>query len=518
MLSDPPAPAPSLAPLAGQLSALRQVAPLTAAEPAAVPAGWPAAASRLLSLLFLLIVAEALFSVPALSWELARGGGTVAVVVGLAAAAGAIAVAWTGRHRLAALLQAAGERLAAIPRRRWLLALILIGTALRIVWVLAFPAPFASDGRAYYDLAARLAHGQTYQTPKGEWAAWPPGYPFLLLGLFAALGVGSLAVTVANLLLFAGTLWLVDLLARRFGEAVARLATLLVACWPNLLSSAGVASKDMVIVLLLPAVLLLYLRGLRAGEHRSPGRAAAASLAAGLALGYAVLTQPALLLLAGVFALYEILLRSPVRRAVPRLALLALGMGLVVLPWTWRNQRVLGAPVLVTTTGGNVFYRANNPLATGGWIRDGERSLRGYDELTQDRLGYQWGQEWIREHPGDFLRLAVRKQVLFLGDDATGLYEIKRGGRIGGPLYALSKLATNVWWWSLWALVLAAFLLHRTTLWYRRAEVVLFLLTILYFWSIDSVFESGARHHLPLVAVLAILASLAAVSPRPRPA
>jgi 4-amino-4-deoxy-L-arabinose transferase-like glycosyltransferase len=494
----------SIAPLSAQLDSSRPVppaAPLTA-DPAIVPAGWTAAASRLLAVLVLLVILEALFSVPKLTWELA-GVGIPSTVVGLALAAAGVAAVWTARYRLAALVQRAGERLAAIPRRRWLAALILGGIALRIAWVLAFPAPFTSDGRAYYDLAVRLAAGQTYQTPQGEWAIWPPGYPFLLLVLFKTLGIGSLAVTVANLLLFVATVWLVDLLARRFSEGVARLATLLVACWPNLVSSAGVASKDMVIVPLLPAVLLLYLL---AGERRSPGRAAA-SLAAGLALGYAVLTQPGLLLLAAVFLLYEVLLRSPVRSAAPRLALLALGMGLVILPWTWRNQRVLGTPVLVATTGGNVFYRANNPLATGGWIRDGERSLRGYDELTRDRLGYQWGKEWIRDHPGDFLRLSVRKQILFLGDDATGLYEIKRSGRIGGLVYALSKLATNAWWWGLCALVLTAFLLRWSTLWHRRAEIVLFLLTILYFWAIDSVFESGARHHLPLAGVLAILAA-----------
>ncbi len=44
---------------------------------------------------------------------------------------------------------------------------------------------------------------------------------------------------------------------------------------------------------------------------------------------------------------------------------------------------------------------------------------------------------------------------------------------------------------------------------------MLFLLTILYFWAIDSVFESGARHHTPLVGLLAILAaSLAGAEPR----
>jgi 4-amino-4-deoxy-L-arabinose transferase-like glycosyltransferase len=477
-----------------------------------VPAGWTAAASRLVAVLFLIVTAEALFSVPKLTWDLAAGGGTLGIALGIAITAAAAAGLWTVRHWLAARLRAAGERLAAIPRRRWLAALILVGIALRIAWVLLFPAPFTSDGRAYYDLAARLAHGQTYQTPKGEWAAWPPGYPLILLAQFEVFGVGSLAVTIANLLLFAGTVLVVYGLARRLSEPIARLATLLVACWPNLIASAGVASKEMVIVFFLPAVLLLYLQ---AGERRSPGKAAAMGLAAGLVLGYAMLTQPAVMLLVGVFLAYEILLRTPVLRAAARLALLVLGMAVVVLPWTWRNEQVLGAPVLVSTNGGSVFYRANNPLATGGWIQEGERPLGRYNELTQDRLGYEWGKEWIRDNPDDFLVLALKKQVLFLGDDATGLYEIKRSGRIGGLLYVLAKLATNAWWWGIWALVLAAFLVRRTTLWHRRAEVVLFLLTVLYFWAIDSVFESGARHHLPLVGVLAVLAAATAASVLP---
>jgi hypothetical protein len=183
-------------------------------------------------------------------------------------------------------------------------------------------------------------------------------------------------------------------------------------------------------------------------------------------------------------------------------------MLVVVLPWSARNYRALHTFVLVSTNGGDVFYRANNPRATGGWIKDGERSLRGYDELTRNRLGYQWGKEWIREHPDRFLLLALRKQVLFLGDDAVGIYEtLKRGLGIGGGLYALTKLGTNLYWWGIWALALAAFLVHAPTSWHRRPEVVLFLLTILYFWAIDSVFESGARHHLPLVGLLAILAA-----------
>ncbi len=474
-----------------------------------MPLGWTSAVARLLALLFFVMAAEALFAVPKLTWDLATGSESAAgIILGIAIAAAALAVLWAARHRLAALLAAAGNRLAALPRGRWLAALIVAGIAVRVIWALLFPAPYTSDGDSYYRLAERLAQGQTFQTPHGEWVAWPPGYPFLLLVHFKILGIGRLAVTVANLLLFAGSLLAVDALARRFssrGEGTSRLATLLLALWPNLIASAGVASKEMVVVFLLPATLFLYLEAVE-----RPTRWAALSLAAGVVLGYAILTQPAVQLLAGVFAVFEILLRTPVLRAAGRLALLGLGMAVVILPWTWRNYQVTGTPVLVSANGGSVFYRANNPLATGGWIPQGERSLDGYDELTADRLGYQWGKEWIRENPGAFLHLAFQKQILFLGDDATGLYEIKRGGSIGGGAYALLKLLTNAWWWGIWALILTAFLVRRSGAgWERRAEVVLFLMTVLYFWAIDSVFESGARHHLPLVGVLAVLAASA---------
>lgn len=475
-----------------------------------MPLGWTAAVARLLVVAFLVMAAEALFAVPKLTWDLATGSESrVGIVLGIAIAAATLAILWAARHRIAALLAAAGNRLAAIPRGRWLAALIVAGIAVRVVWVLLFPAPFTSDGESYYKLARRLAQGQTFRTPQGEWVAWPPGYPFLLLVHFQILGIGRLAVIVANLLLFAGSLLTVDALARRFSEGregIARLATLLFALWPNLIASAGLASKEMVIIFLLPATLLLYLKAVE-----RPSRWAALSLAAGLVLGYAILTQPAVQLLAVVFVVFEILLRTPVLRAAARLALLGLGVAIVILPWTWRNYQVTGVPILVSANGGSVFYRANNPLATGGWIPQGERSLAGYDELTADRLGYQWGKEWIRENPGPFLRLALKKQILFLGDDAVGLYEIKRGGRIGGGVYALLKLLTNVWWWGIWALALAAFLVHRSgSPWARRADVALFLLTFLYFWAIDSVFESGARHHLPLVGVLAVMAAGAA--------
>jgi 4-amino-4-deoxy-L-arabinose transferase-like glycosyltransferase len=467
-------------------------------------------ASRLLAALFLLVTLETLFCVPKLTWDLAVGGREgIGILLGLAVAAGAAFLVWKGRERCAALLTAAGARLERIPRRTWLVAVIVGGAALRIAWVLLFPAPYTSDGADYYHLGAHLARGEAYHSAHG-YAEWPPGYPLVLALHFAVLGVGSLGVTVANLLLFAGAVLVVFALARRLtGEGPARLAILLLALWPNLVAAAGVASKEMVLVFLLPALLLLYLR---IGEARTPAGIAAAALGAGLTLGFSILTQPGILLMVVAFPVFELLRRTPLPRFAVTMALLAAGMAVVIAPWTLRNYRVFHQPVLVSTNGGSVFYRANNPLATGGFIPNGERSLKGYDEITANRLGYQWGKEWIRDHPGQFLRLALRKQVLFLGDDAGNVYEtLKRGLGMGGAFYALVKLAANAWWWGIWVLVLAAFLVRRSSFpWYRREEVVLFLLVILYFWAIDSVFESGSRHHLPIAGLLAILATGAA--------
>ena len=500
MLSEPSERIRSLTPLPPS------AVPVTGGAADVVPAGWTAQASRLLTALFVIVALEALYTVPKYTWDLAAGDRAgIGVLLGLSVAAAAAALLWAARYRLTALLEPVGERLAAIPRWRWLALVIGTGLALRIAWMLLFPAPLASDGLAYYDLAARLARGLTYQTPQAEWAEWPPGYPFVLLVHFRLLGVSPLAVNVANLLLFTGAMLAVYALARRLGEATARLATLLLALWPNLVASAGVATKESVIIFLLPVLLLLYLR---TGEEPSPGKAVAMRFVAGMVLGYCTLTQPGILLFVGVFLAYELLFRAPVLRIAARLALLAAGMLVVLLPWSLRNYRVLHTPVLVSSSGGDVFYRANNPRATGGWIPDGERSLRSYDELTRSRLGYQWGKEWIRENPDDFLLLSLKKQVLFLGDDGVGVYEtLKRGLGIGGKSYALAKLGSNAYWWGIWALVLATFFLRAGTSWPRRAEVVLFLLTILYFWAIDSVFESGARHHTPFVGLLAILAA-----------
>jgi len=95
MLSDPPAPARSLAPL--------HAVPLAPGRPVAIPVGWTAAASRLLTALFLLVVLEALYTVPKNMWDLTVGSHEgIGILLGLAFAAAAAGLLWSVRYRLAA--------------------------------------------------------------------------------------------------------------------------------------------------------------------------------------------------------------------------------------------------------------------------------------------------------------------------------------------------------------------------------------------------------------------------------
>lgn len=453
---------------------------------------------RFVLAVFLLVTLETLFAAVELSWELALPGREgLGIGVALAATALAAFLVWKKRGPLLERLGRLGDRLAQVPRGRWLAAVLVAGLLFRLAWVLVFPAPQISDAGTYYQLGARLAHGEPYVTPlSGTRAEWPPGLPLLLAATFKVVGIGRAAVVLLNMVLFAGLLLATDVLARRLaGEGPARLATLLLALWPNLISLAGFANKEAVVGLLLTLACILHL-----SAHRL------APLGAGLALGYATLSQPATLLIPAAFVAADLFGRVPLRRAGAAWALLVLGMALVIVPWIVRNERVLGRPVL-TTNGGSVFYRANNPLATGGWTARGERSLDGLGELEASDAGYRWGKEWIRENPDAFLALALRKQVLFLGDDAGGVYDtLRRGLNRGGPLYAGLKLLATAWWWGLWLLILVTI----TVRWRIPASpgLLLLVLVFLYVWAMDSVFESGSRHHVPLAGAVAVLASL----------
>ena len=269
--------------------------------------------------------------------------------------------------------------------------------------------------------------------------------------------------------------------------------------------TAGLASKEM---LVLPMLCLSLLVFARVGDVRWRGAGLLLLVFTGALLGFASLSQPSLQLFAGVLLAYDWLRSRKLFHSILRIAVVVGVMGAVIFPWTLRNHRVLGSWVPISTNGGDVFYRGNNPLATGGYTPRGEQDLSGLDEVARGKVGFRLGLAWIRKNPRRFLALAVRKQILFLGDDGQGAFEtLKRGLDIGGFRYVLWKGGSNLYWWLLWLLVLLALAIHWDGPLLRDPLFAAVILSVLYLYGIHSIFESGAKYHEPLMGMIGVLAA-----------
>jgi len=455
-------------------------------------------------LLLTYAAAVAFFAVPVLTL---RGIGLVSsdmeLLVGAVSAAVAIALVYSLRDRILRTFELFADRARTSSARTWILLCLGIGVALRLGWVWAFPGAPTSDGASYLYLAKRLLAGQEYEVA-GTRAFWPPGYPFYLLPWLYLIHDVALAILLSNLALFAvgsAGVWVLGL--RLVGEGGARLALAVYAFWPNYVFHAGLPEKEQIIIAMLPCLLVLA---------SAPSGAAGVPrmLFAGLLLGFCTLVQPAFQLLPLVLLVYWLADAPPALQLGARFLALLLGMTVVIAPWTLRNARVVGEPVLVATNGGSTLYRANNPLATGGYTERGEVDLSALSELAADREGKRLAREWILSHPAAFARLGFEKNVRFMGDDAVGAYQtLKRGGtRSDTAIYLLSKAAANAFWLALWGLLLAALCARwRRGLGIAPAGLCL-PLTFAYLFLLHTVFESTGKYHVPLTGVVALMIPL----------
>jgi 4-amino-4-deoxy-L-arabinose transferase-like glycosyltransferase len=475
--------------------------PLTEEHPRVSGALW---------ILCVVFVVYALFSVPRKILELSLAEhlqGWAALASALVAAV-ALLLCWRFYQHIARYARDVAEVLSRVERGRWLTLVIGLGMLIRVGWVLAFPTVQTSDHATYVKLATKLIAGEAY-FDGDSYSNWPPGLPFFLAGNFLLFGAKPWVIAFANLYLYAVSALLVYALARLVaGESVARVSTLLLMLWPNDFMCTGLAKKELLILPLLTASILSYIAARRAAGARGANWL---YLATGCLLGAASLTQPSLMLFPSILAIYEFAQGTKMRRLVGRFGLVVIGMCVVVAPWSIRNYLVLDAFVPISTAGGEGFYSANNGLATGRYVPVYERSLDQYDEVTRSKLGFRWGLEWISEHPAEFLKLTINRQVQILGEDSDGAYwGIKVGGKTEGMAYLLAKGVSNAYWMVIMFLILAAVLAR----WKDRdrfpPDIVLLMQSFFYVVGIDSIFQSGSRHHMPVMGMLAVLAALTA--------
>jgi 4-amino-4-deoxy-L-arabinose transferase-like glycosyltransferase len=303
----------------------------------------------------------------------------------------------------------------------WLTAAALAGLAARLAFGLLYwtHQPLTRDELEYLSLARSLAagHGFVYDELLRAGSFVPfgraPGYPAFIALVGAGRAVTTsvpAALKIAQACVGALGVWLVGVIAHRLaGARAARAAAALAAIYPPLVWIAGYAWSE---ALFWPAGLLvawLFDRALA-----QPSRIAAA-IVCGLAVGAGLLIRPGLLLFLPIAGIYLLL-----RRRVVMLVGLALGVALIVGPWTIRNYVHHGRLMIVASDGGVTFWTGNHPLATGDGdmaanvpIKQDNIRLRaehpGLTEEAMEPIYYREALAWIAAHPLAWLGLEARK-------------------------------------------------------------------------------------------------------------
>lgn len=320
--------------------------------------------------------------------------------------------------------------------RTWiLLAISLLGVALRIYCAIKLNLSPEFDFKRYYEAALSFADGRGLSLAGAPFIAQPPLYSGLLGVWFHFFGGDVWSAKLLNLAVSGGTLlvwaWLV---AKARFPTWAQIASLFIlAVHPAIVCYVVVLGTETLSVFL--CVLLLAFSLL---ENRSRW------LLLGIVCGLLALNRPQMLIVPLLVSVSAVL-AAAAHGKFSRGSLALLGAtALVIAPWTARNWATFNAFVPVSANSGYVLMVNNNSSNnSGAWMPLSEAPLgdadieefkkvagldrtffRGSDEGAKfrqwspqaDTVAREIGSRWIMEHPKDFMKLAwLRVRLTFDG-------------------------------------------------------------------------------------------------------
>ena len=445
------------------------------------------------------------------------------------------------------------------PRRpRALFAVLALGVALRLGILALQSEHLQHDTDAYLAIAGQFASGNGFAGIGGSPTAYrPPLYP-LLLAAVLALGGGTTAIGVVQVVLGALTVWLAYEIGRKLvpGRG-ALIASGIVAVDPLLVQYTVFTMTEVLCAFLVSLLLLVSYSRIEARRH----------LLVGVVFGLSALARPTMWSFGGLVLMYWIVARVVRHRGFLKGRLtgtvrevpwgLLIGTAVIVAPWGVRNLVVFGKPILTTTHGGYTLLLGNNPVfyrevvaapwgttwshqSREAWRSSLDRKMAAHDppivsETEADAWMYRQARENITAEPGLFVRscwLRFRRFWNIVPLEAA--VEPIRGawmqlcGRAGSEEWCGSTangVVASVRWGvgGFYVLVTGGMVAGLVRLgraeWRRWMPLVLliasFTLVHLFYWS-------NTRMRAPLVPVIALLAargvsSRQELSPRTEP-
>jgi 4-amino-4-deoxy-L-arabinose transferase-like glycosyltransferase len=401
-----------------------------------------------------------------------------------------------------------------LPAVLILAALFRTGFGLGVVGI---SSPPKADEADYHLLAANLAAGKGFiDESNGPTGRRPPAYPAFLSLLYRVAGPRPMVGRVVQIVLGIVIVWLVYSTTRRhFDRATACVAAAFAALNPFLIFISGYAlTENLYIVLLLLGLRLLP----RAGADAPP---VSRWFYGAVVLALAALTRPTGLPVAvWVCVAALVCARGDWPTRIAQVAVVALVLAALLLPWAFRNQVTFGGWVGLTTHGGITFYQGNNERVVEvahyrGGVAPLEalpyyRQLARLDERARDDYAYRLGKEFVRDNARMMPRITWWKFKRFwrLRSD-MGLSGIRSGwwfskeSRLGSAAAAFD--AGLVYAAVAFPLFLAGLVVTRR----RWREMAFYYGVIAAHTAVGLVFYGSIRGRLPVEPVIAMFSAVA---------
>lgn len=404
------------------------------------------------------------------------------------------------------------------PHLRWLTLILLVALALRVTWIAAVQ-PDPRDGRlddsaGHYIVAQSLVDGEGFAldgagTPT---AVMPPGYPSVLAAVFLLPGddvaTGRALNVVLGVALVAGVYYLGS---RLWDRRAGLIAAGIMALFPSSIFFSSLLMKEPLGAALVVGVLSLAVAWTM-GDEVSPWRV----VALGVAVAFTGYVRPEGFALAAVILVAWALLRRNRRQLAAHTALLVLGMALLMVPWTVRNEIQIDAPIVTATGGGLILYESHQPESggRGNVLLPLKLALRFQDVPLPERevqiynAGIREARSYAVRHIPRELSLAPQRLAWFFrGDrDALAFIQITPPGKeseISKTWQDRWGMVADSYYYSTLGLMVLTVPFWLPRLRRRHALVLGPFAAYVAIWA--TLFVGAARYHFSLLAIFALL-------------